>query len=183
MAESAVATKTSSDKAPAAPQPAAPEKVRAGGPTMQGMSPQEMQQRFGNAGTAAFMSGDAYGGRDAELRLPAGLANTFEQRFGQPVDHARIKVGPSANRRVVRYGKSAVTIGDVIYFRTGSFRPETIEGLALLAHELVHVIHQTGDRSQLTPGTEAEAEAEAEKLSLPSSDSTERVSPRWSDAT
>ncbi len=52
MAESAVATKTSSDKAPAAPQPAAPEKVRAGGPTMQGMSPQEMQQRFGNAGTA-----------------------------------------------------------------------------------------------------------------------------------
>lgn len=45
----------------------------------------------------------------------------------------------------------------------------------MLAHELVHVIQQTGDRSTLKSGTDAEAEVEAEKLSLPSNDSSEPV--------
>ena len=51
----------------------------------------------------------------------------------------RIHTGPAADERARDLGAWAFTEGRDIYFREGRFRPDTLAGRVLLAHELTHV--------------------------------------------
>jgi Domain of unknown function (DUF4157) len=67
-----------------------------------------------------------------------------------------------------RLAASAVTVGNDIYFRSGSYAPHTSDGLGLIGHELVHVMQQAGaarrlDRKVLT-------KEELEDITPPSAD-------------
>lgn len=78
-------------------------------------------------------------------QLAAGLRAPFEQGFRH--DFSRVRVfatGPTADA-VRAAGSRAITCGPRIAFAPGQWAPGTVNGRALLAHELAHVTQQAGD--------------------------------------
>jgi len=75
--------------------------------------------------------------------LPAEVRSYFEPRFGLDFSRVRIHSDTSAadGARAVR--AQAYTIGHDIVFGAGQYRPETLGGKRLLAHELAHVVQQS----------------------------------------
>lgn len=93
----------------------------------------------------------ASGGRP----LPGPVRSFFEPRFGADLGGVRIHDGPEADRLNRRLDARAFTLGTDVYFGAGQYRPGTDAGDRLLAHELTHVIQQTGgggDRPARTDG-------------------------------
>ena len=67
-------------------------------------------------------------------RLKAFLGNLLKIR----VPTVRLYDNPAADHIARTYNADAVTFGDKILFRTGTYRPQDPDGLALLGHELTH---------------------------------------------
>ena len=82
-------------------------------------------------------------GRPLEL----ALRRDMEQRFGHDFSRVRVHADREAadGARAVR--ARAYTIGHDIVFGSGEYAPATVEGKRLLAHELTHVVQQTGGRA------------------------------------
>jgi hypothetical protein len=60
----------------------------------------------------------------------------------QKIDRVQIHVGPEAAAVAQSLHAQAFTIGQNIYFGSGSWAPQTLQGRWLLAHELAHVDQQ-----------------------------------------
>jgi hypothetical protein len=78
--------------------------------------------------------------------LPRHVRQDMEQRFGENFGDVRIHMGhySSAMCRAIR--AKAFTHRHDVYFNVGQFSPATADGRRLLAHELTHVVQQTGSR-------------------------------------
>jgi hypothetical protein len=78
--------------------------------------------------------------------LPA-LADLFRGRYlACGTDFASIRVhygGADVDLACRALGARAFTVGSDIYFAAGAFRPDTRDGLWLLAHEVAHVVQQS----------------------------------------
>lgn len=68
----------------------------------------------------------------------------MESLFGRALDDVRLHTDDAAAGSVCALGAQAYTLGPHIVFDAGQYRPETTEGLWLLAHELAHVVQQSG---------------------------------------
>jgi hypothetical protein len=68
----------------------------------------------------------------------------MEQRFGHDFSRVRVHSGPYAEQSAKDVNAHAYTVGHSIAFDVGRFAPETREGRRLLAHELTHVVQQSG---------------------------------------
>lgn len=79
---------------------------------------------------------------DSGLPLPHGVKRQFEDYFQQDFSSVKIRTDNSANSLCSSLHADAFTYGQTIFFRSGSYAPETSQGRALLAHELVHVVQQ-----------------------------------------
>lgn len=77
-------------------------------------------------------------------RLPPGLAGRFGARFGHDFGSVRVHDGPRADRSARDLDARAYTVGEHVVFAGGQYAPETSGGLRLLAHELAHVVQQSG---------------------------------------
>jgi hypothetical protein len=75
------------------------------------------------------------------------LADLFRGRYlANGADFAAIRVhyaGADVDRACRALGARAFTVGSDIYFAAGAFRPDTRDGLWLLAHEVAHVVQQS----------------------------------------
>ena len=88
----------------------------------------------------------------ASLRVPmsrgeplaTGVRDSLEAGFGADFSRVRIHVGHEADSVARQEGALAFTSGLDIYFAGGAYRPQVETGQRLLAHELAHVIQQTG---------------------------------------
>lgn len=80
------------------------------------------------------------GGRPIEGAILAQL----EQRFGASLAEVRIHTDAQAAAQVQRMGAAAYTHQNHIAFAPGRYQPETPEGMALLSHELTHVVQGGG---------------------------------------
>lgn len=89
----------------------------------------------------------------------------MEPRFGADFSQVRIHTGSESVQMNRELNAQAFTHGRDIYFGAGKYNPGSNDGKQLLAHELTHVIQQTG-RIQRKPG---DSQLEAEKLNLPAS--------------
>lgn len=78
--------------------------------------------------------------------LEPALREDFERRFGYDFSQVRIHVGENAERSARDVEAQAYTVGQNIVFGQGRFSPATSEGRHLLAHELTHVVQQSGSR-------------------------------------
>lgn len=71
----------------------------------------------------------------------------FEGRFQRSFGAVRLHDGADAHRAAGEIGARAFTLGADIGFARGAYAPDTPAGAALLAHELVHVAQQDGERA------------------------------------
>jgi hypothetical protein len=76
----------------------------------------------------------------------------MEQRFGHDFAKVRIHADTEAAQHAKMLAARAYTIGDHILFAEGAYSPESTEGRWLIAHELSHVVQQSGERSALDSG-------------------------------
>jgi hypothetical protein len=76
--------------------------------------------------------------------LNPNLRDEMEQAFQTDFSGVHIHTGSSAERFNQDLNARAFTHGQDIYFNTDEFRPEMWNGRHLLAHELTHVVQQSG---------------------------------------
>jgi hypothetical protein len=98
------------------------------------------------------------GGFQASSSVESGLASQqgggspldeevrsfMEPRFGNDFSSVRIHTGSNAVQMNKELHAQAFTHGSDIYFNAGRYNPGSNEGKQLLAHELTHVVQQTG---------------------------------------
>jgi hypothetical protein len=68
----------------------------------------------------------------------------MEPRFGQDFSHVRVHSDAVAERSARDVNARAYTVGSDIVFGAGQSAPGSLEGQRLLAHELTHVVQQSG---------------------------------------
>ncbi|MDQ3773315.1 MAG: DUF4157 domain-containing protein [Pseudomonadota bacterium] len=76
--------------------------------------------------------------------LPVSARGYFEPRFGYDLSGVRVHTDNRAANAAAEINAQAFTTGANIHFAPGRFRPGTSEGDRLLAHELTHVVQQSG---------------------------------------
>lgn len=99
--------------------------------------------------------------------LPATARKFMEQRLGASFASVRIHAGGSPALETARSGARAITRGEEISFAPGQFAPHTQEGMALIAHELTHVVQQRrGVAGRVSSMARLEQEAQTVERSL-----------------
>jgi hypothetical protein len=93
----------------------------------------------------SFSHSDAGTGRP----LDAGVRSEMEARLGHDFSRVRVHTDSFAAESARGIRAHAYTAGRDIVFGTGRYRPETLEGRKLLAHELTHVAQQGGGTTAL----------------------------------
>jgi hypothetical protein len=86
---------------------------------------------------------------------------------GPGADHLRVRLDAAADTETRSQHADAVTVGTTVKIRSGQFRPDTAEGLALLAHEASHVtalLARGAAAQRNTPGGVAAEEAVATRV-------------------
>jgi Domain of unknown function (DUF4157) len=76
--------------------------------------------------------------------LDAALRREMEERFGHDFSQVRVHLGSVAEQSARDVNARAYTLGDRMVFGAGEFNPTTGAGRRLLAHELTHVVQQSG---------------------------------------
>ncbi len=76
--------------------------------------------------------------------LSEDTRTTLEPQLGYNLSGVRVHNDTGANRLSRQLEAEAFTTGNDIFFRDGAYEPNTSEGKKLIAHELTHVIQQSG---------------------------------------
>ncbi|MCA8975777.1 MAG: DUF4157 domain-containing protein, partial [Planctomycetes bacterium] len=76
--------------------------------------------------------------------LPTATRAFMESRFGHDFSRVRVHTDSTADRSARASSAQAYTVGHDVVFGAGRYAPDTREGRRLLAHELTHVVQQTG---------------------------------------
>jgi hypothetical protein len=74
----------------------------------------------------------------------------FESRMGYDFSGVRIHADSNANASASSINALAYTHENNIVFGAGQYNPHTSEGKKLMAHELTHVVQQTGNIQRKT---------------------------------
>src|SRR5262249_29168765 len=102
--------------------------------------------------------------------LEGGIRRTLEGFFQEDLSGVRVHEGPAARAM----GALAFTVREAIHFAPGLYDPSSREGVALLGHELTHVVQQRTGRVAnphghgiaivQDPALEAEADQMGQKI-------------------
>jgi hypothetical protein len=76
--------------------------------------------------------------------LDPALRQDMEHRFGHAFSRLRVHSGAAAEQSAQDVKANAYTVRQNIVFGPGRFAPHTHEGRRLIAHELTHVVQQSG---------------------------------------
>jgi hypothetical protein len=76
--------------------------------------------------------------------LEPTLKQDMEQRFGYDFSRVRLHTDAAAEQSAREVNANAYTVGHNVVFGPSRFTPETQEGRRLIAHELAHVVQQSG---------------------------------------
>jgi len=76
--------------------------------------------------------------------LDATTRGFFSARFGHDFGKVRVHTGTDAERSARDVNAQAYTVGHDIVFGSSRFSPGTHDGRRLIAHELTHVVQQSG---------------------------------------
>lgn len=93
--------------------------------------------------TPGIMSGIAAMRGQGQSLTPA-TRGFMEPRFGRDFTQVRVHADGNAARLSKQINARAFTVGQDIAFGAGYYQPNTSGGRKLLAHELTHVVQQTG---------------------------------------
>jgi len=76
--------------------------------------------------------------------LTQAIQHDMGQRFGHDFSSVRVHTDAKATESARSVSALAYTVGRDIVFQSDHYKPELTEGKRLLAHELTHVVQQTG---------------------------------------
>ena len=93
--------------------------------------------------------------------LDGGLRSGMGAAFAHDFSGVRVHTDVTAARLADKLNARAFTYGQDIAFGTGEYRPGTLIGDALIAHELAHVVQQRGDGTTPAPASADAASEEA----------------------
>lgn len=96
--------------------------------------------RDDTGGVERTIAGEKGSGRPLEPEVGAEMA----ARVGRGLDSVRVHDDAPADALAKGLGARAFTVGGDVFFRQGAYDPLSHQGQALLAHELTHVVQQTG---------------------------------------
>ena len=104
-------------------------------------------------GTSARRDDGRAEGRLASRRgsgspLPDGLRAAMEPRFGADFSEVRVHTDDEAAQMARDLGARAFTYGQDIYLGAGRYAPGSRAGKRLMAHELTHVVQQSGQAGE-----------------------------------
>ena len=111
--------------------------------------------------------------RDRKHPVDRVIINDFNRKSGADLGEVKIVYGPAADEYTRSHHALALVLGTDIFFRNGSYRPETEEGRKILAHELTHVA-QNKKREEYKGASREELEREAEAAEKQVEDNKER---------
>ena len=83
--------------------------------------------------------------------LDPALRQDMEPRFGYDFSRVRVHSDGAAAKSARDVNAHAYTVGRDIVFGAGRFAPDTKEGQHLIAHELTHVVQQSGAHREPNP--------------------------------
>lgn len=154
----------------------------------------EMQQTVGNSAVQRFLAQrNAQGAADVDEETAAainqqrGSGQTLDDnmavRAGQAMGHdfsnVTVHTDSEADQLSQALGARAFTTGSDIFFKEGTYNPASSDGQHLIAHELTHVVQQSGSAPAVqgkmrvndpNDAYEAEADQVANKvMSMPAS--------------
>jgi len=92
------------------------------------------------AGNPQAIQGQLGSGRS----LDGGVRSHMESAFGVDFSHVRVHTDATASGLSESLNARAFTVGQDVAFGAGEYRPGTLVGDALIAHELAHVVQQGG---------------------------------------
>ena len=82
--------------------------------------------------------------RSGGSQLSGETRGFMEQRIGADFNAVRVHTDSQADRLNRSIQSRAFTTGPDVFFRQGEYQPSSPDGQRLLAHELTHVVQQTG---------------------------------------
>jgi hypothetical protein len=85
--------------------------------------------------------GNARGGGKA---LDPGMEESMGQAMGHDLSGVRVHTSSEADTLSKQLHARAFTTGQDIFFREGTYNPASSDGQKLIAHELTHVVQQSG---------------------------------------
>jgi hypothetical protein len=116
-----------------------------GAPPLRREGPRSVQRR---AAPQTMVSGPVVRGLEATrasgVPLPQPVRTFMEPRFGADFSGVRVHTGREAAALSTQLNAHAFTVDRDLYFNDGQFRPDSLEGRELIAHELAHTIQQGG---------------------------------------
>jgi hypothetical protein len=87
--------------------------------------------------------------------LDSNVRSGMEHAFGHSFSHVRLHTDSNAAKLSTELEARAFTIGEDVAFAAGEYKPGTLVGDALIAHELAHVVQQKGPGSGISSKSEA----------------------------
>lgn len=131
----------------------------------------QLQQSYGNAYVQKVID-RIQGERGSGQPLEPGVRSRMEAAFGEDFEDVRVHTDDEASRLAHELGAEAFTTGKDVFFRGGTYQPESEAGKRLLGHELAHVVQQPESLPNPTrvtsPAEPAEVEADAVASALAS---------------
>lgn len=104
-----------------------------------------VQKKSDNGGIASpQLSSKIEGSTGKGNSLPQKTLSEMNNSFGVDFNTVSIHTDSDAAQLNKELGAQAFTHGTDIYFNNGRYNPQSSEGKQLLAHELTHVVQQTG---------------------------------------
>jgi uncharacterized protein DUF4157 len=97
--------------------------------------------------------------------LDGGARRFMEHRFGRDFSSVRVHADAQAAASARAVDAHAYTVGDHVVFGASNYAPSTVAGRRLLAHELAHVVQESGAlrRSSLSAEITGEGERDDEE--------------------
>ncbi|MGB7202815.1 MAG: DUF4157 domain-containing protein [Pyrinomonadaceae bacterium] len=80
--------------------------------------------------------------------LDSATRRFFEPRYGYDLGRVRIHTGDAAAESARKLNASAYTFGQDIVFGASNYAPDKHDGRTLIAHELTHVLQQSGSGAE-----------------------------------
>jgi hypothetical protein len=96
----------------------------------------------GGAGPVADEHEELITGLGQGQRLGSRSRSLFERAYGTSLSHVELHVAGAADAAASRMNARAFTYGNHVGFARGEYRPGSLSGDVLLAHELAHVQQQ-----------------------------------------
>jgi hypothetical protein len=121
------------------------------------------RQAFGNAPAATFSPVVQQTLHSPGQEMDTSTRSFMEQRLGHDFGKVRIHDDHLSHQSSAAIQALAYTHRNHVVFGAGQYKPETDSGKQLLAHELVHVVQQTGDTIFRQEATTATSSPQAEQ--------------------